>query len=143
MERPQRQRERRERRGCKCLRQHESRASGRRSKRLRVRQKEAHIGGLRLPAADDKRPSVSTPDGGLLAAKSERVRLPNTSPNFRTRALSQQSFKFARCFGGSGRETRESHLLVLAHKPGTIEVGSGLIAVVGRVGKRSERNVVS
>ena len=28
------------------------------------------------------------PDGRLLAAKSERVRLPNTSPNLRTRALS-------------------------------------------------------
>ena len=37
---------------------------------------------------DDKHPSVSTPDGRLLAAKSERVRLPNTSPNFRARALS-------------------------------------------------------
>ena len=30
---------------------------------------------------DDKQPSVSAPDGRLLAAKSERVRLPNTSPN--------------------------------------------------------------
>jgi hypothetical protein len=40
------------------------------------------------PAADDKRPSVSAPAGRLLAAKSERIRLPNTSPNFRARALS-------------------------------------------------------
>jgi hypothetical protein len=39
-------------------------------------------------AKDDKQRSVSAPDGGLLAAKSERVRLPNTSPNFRARALS-------------------------------------------------------
>ncbi len=37
---------------------------------------------------DDKRPSVSAPDGRPLTAKGERVRLPNTSPNFRARALS-------------------------------------------------------
>ena len=37
--------------------------------------------------SDDKQRSVSAPDGHLLAAKSERVRLPNTSPNFRARAL--------------------------------------------------------
>jgi hypothetical protein len=36
---------------------------------------------------DDKRPSVSAPAGRLLAAKSERIRLPNASPNFRARAL--------------------------------------------------------
>jgi BRCT domain type II-containing protein len=40
-------------------------------------------------ARDDKRPSVSAPAGRLLAAKSERIRLPNTSPNFRARALSR------------------------------------------------------
>ena len=42
----------------------------------------------KTPELDDKQPSVSAPDGGLLTAKSERVRLPNTSPNFRARALS-------------------------------------------------------
>jgi len=39
------------------------------------------------PALDDEQRSVSAPNGHLLAAKSERVRLPNTSPNFRARAL--------------------------------------------------------
>jgi hypothetical protein len=38
-------------------------------------------------ALDDKQRSVSAPDGRLLAAKSERVRLSNTAPNFRARAL--------------------------------------------------------
>jgi hypothetical protein len=38
-------------------------------------------------AKDDKQPSVSAQDGRLLAAKNERVRLPNTSPNLRARAL--------------------------------------------------------
>ena len=40
-------------------------------------------------ALDDQQRSVSAPDGRLLAAESERVRLPNTSPNFRARALSR------------------------------------------------------
>jgi hypothetical protein len=42
-------------------------------------------------AMDDKQRSVAAPNGHLLAAKSERVRLPNTSPNFRARALSGSS----------------------------------------------------
>jgi hypothetical protein len=41
----------------------------------------------------DKQPSVSAPDARLLAAKSERVRLPNTSPNFRARVLSVVSLR--------------------------------------------------
>jgi hypothetical protein len=36
---------------------------------------------------DDNQRCVSAPAGCLLAAKSERVRLPNRSPNFRARAL--------------------------------------------------------
>ena len=41
-----------------------------------------------LPLAkDDKQPSVSAPDERLLA-RQERDVLPNTSPNFRARALS-------------------------------------------------------
>jgi hypothetical protein len=39
------------------------------------------------PELDDNQRCVSAPAGCLLAAKSERVRLPNTSPNFRARAL--------------------------------------------------------
>jgi hypothetical protein len=37
---------------------------------------------LSAAALDHKRPSVSAPAGCLLAAKRERIRLPNTSPNF-------------------------------------------------------------
>jgi hypothetical protein len=43
---------------------------------------------IETPDLDDNQRCVSAPDGRLLAAKSERVRLPNTSPNFRARALS-------------------------------------------------------
>ena len=39
-------------------------------------------------ALDDEQRSVSAPDGRLLAAKGERVRLPKCAPNFRVSALS-------------------------------------------------------
>ncbi len=58
----------------------------------------------RAVASDDKRPSVSAPAGRLLAAKSERIRLPNTSPNFRARALRPRPrrFRTGRCGGRLG-----------------------------------------
>jgi len=46
---------------------------------------------IETPELDDKQRSVSAPDGRLLAAKSERVRLSNTAPNFRARALSSEA----------------------------------------------------
>jgi len=52
-------------------------------------QASVHAATAQAPALDDKQRAVSAPDGRLLAAKSQRVRLPNASPNFRVRALSQ------------------------------------------------------
>jgi hypothetical protein len=43
---------------------------------------EARPAQLRCAPLDDNQRCVSTPDGRLLAAKSERVRLPNMSPNY-------------------------------------------------------------
>jgi hypothetical protein len=55
---------------------------------------DARPGAEQTTAADDKQRSVSAPAGRLLAAKSERGRLPNTSPNFRARARSRTTNSF-------------------------------------------------
>jgi hypothetical protein len=80
---------------------------------------------------DDKQPSVSAPDGRLLAAKSARVRLPNTSPNFQARALRNSKFKFEyRTSTGYGSSASCTSLPGSGSSPVVVEaaIASGLAA---------------